>query len=92
LPKRAVARVKPTHQSVQIVSGSGLASGSRLPATPVASRKPRNRKDSRLVAIGLGGRSANMGSRAWASRSEMPFGRKASTRKLAATASVPPTR
>ena len=90
LPKRPTASVRPTHQTVQNMSGSGFESGSRLPAKPADSSAQNTTNDARLVTTRPSKVRRASSIRMRASLSSGAGGTATSTRKLAATAAAPP--
>jgi hypothetical protein len=94
LPRKPWISVSPTQSSVQMVSGSGLDSGSRLPKIPAATSMASTAKATRLVAI-RNAPPAELAPSVGAARSSKAaaLGLTAtSARKLAATAAAPPSR
>ena len=91
-PVTAWVSVRPVHQSVQITMGSGLASGSRLPQKPAASRKASTAKEARLAMVGPAGRRVAEWQRGTASARVARAGMAAISRNVAATTSAPPIR
>jgi hypothetical protein len=81
---------EPAHHKVQTVSGSGFSSGSRVPVSPAAISATISAKERALShGAGVVGTLPRRVPTA-AKRRIGASGKTSSTRKLAATASVPP--